>query len=41
MSGDEAEKERRGRRRAGEINTLSAAVLNGLHDNYLYSTSHL
>lgn len=39
MSGDE--EERRRRKRAEEINTPSAADLNGLHDNYLHYTSHL
>lgn len=41
MSGDEEEKERRRKKRAEEINTPSAAELNGLHDNYLHYTSHL
>lgn len=39
MSGDEEEERRR--KRAEEINTPSAADLNGLHDNYLHYTSHL
>lgn len=42
MSGDEEEEEtERRRKRAEEINTPSAADLNGLHDNYLHYTSHL